>query len=81
MYKELQQLRTQTRQTYNFKNPNSAPNPSPNTEDIENYMIIYEGSSSNPTEALLDSVSTHTILTNSEFSILEKMREPDNIVP
>lgn len=29
MYKELQQLRTQTRQAYNFENPKPTPNPSP----------------------------------------------------
>jgi hypothetical protein len=30
-------------------------------------MTLYEGSSSNPNEALLDSASTHTILTNPQF--------------
>ena len=30
-------------------------------------MTLYEDCSSNPNEALLDSASTHTILTNSEF--------------
>ena len=48
IYRELQQLRTQTRQTYNFENPSSAPNSSPNNEDIENYMTLYEGCPSNP---------------------------------
>jgi hypothetical protein len=65
MYRELQQLRTQTMQAYNFENP--APNPSPYTEDTENYMTLYKGTSSNPNEALLDSASTHTILTNPNF--------------
>jgi hypothetical protein len=67
MYRELQQLRTQIRQAYNFENPNPAPNPPSYTEDIENYMTLYEGGSSNPNEALLDSASIHTIITNPEF--------------
>ena len=67
MYRELQQLRTQTRQIYNFENPSFAPSSSLNNEDIENYMTLYEGCSSNPNEALLDSASTHTILTNPGF--------------
>jgi hypothetical protein len=67
MYRELQQLKNQTRQAYNFENSNFAPQPTPYTEDIENYMTFYEGSSSNPNEALLDSASTHTILTNPQF--------------
>jgi hypothetical protein len=67
MYKELQQLRSQNRQAYNFENPNPPPDPSPYAEDIENYMTIYDEHSSNPNEALLDTASTHTILTNPAF--------------
>lgn len=65
MYKELQQLRNQTRQTYNFENHN--PNLPPYNDDVENYMTISGQRSSNPNEALLDSASTHTILTNPKF--------------
>ena len=60
MYQELQQLHTQTHQTYNFEN--SQP-----ITDLENYMTIYEQHSLNPDEAFLDNVSTHTILTNPKF--------------
>ena len=67
MYRELQQFRNQTRQNYNFENPNTNSDISPYTDDVENYMTIYETHSSNPNEALLDSASTHTILTNPRF--------------
>ena len=60
MYKELQQLRNQSCQTYNFENPQSLSN----SEDLENYMTIFETHSLKPNEALLDSASTHTILTD-----------------
>ena len=39
----------------------------PYTDDVENYMTLFETHSSNPNEALLDSGSTHTILTNPKF--------------
>ena len=64
IYRELQQLRNQPRQTYNFKNPN--PNPPSFNDDIENHMTIYK-QHSNPNEAILDSASTHTILTDPKF--------------
>ena len=74
MYMELQQLRTQNRQAYNFENP--YPNPAPDTKNIENYMTIYEQHSSNPNEVLLDSASTHTILTKPEFFHFRGNDEP-----
>jgi hypothetical protein len=40
MYRELQQLRNQTRQAYNFENSNSAPQPAPYTEDIKNTIRL-----------------------------------------
>jgi hypothetical protein len=60
MYKELQQLRNPPRQNYNIETQNP---PSPN-HDIENYMTIYEQSTSQPDVALLDSASTHTLVEN-----------------
>ena len=76
MYRELQQLRTQNKQNYNFENPNPHPDPSPYTENLENYMTIYEQHSSNPNEALLDSASTHIILTNPTFFHFRGNEEP-----
>ena len=67
MYRENQQLRNQTRQSYNFENPNPNMDISPYTDDVENYMTLFETHSSNPNEALLDSGSTHTIFTNPKF--------------
>jgi hypothetical protein len=63
MYKELQQLRLQPRQNYNFQ----TPNPSSSTHDLESFMTIYGSHTSQPDVALLDSGSTHTILTNPKF--------------
>jgi hypothetical protein len=63
MYKELQQLRLQPRQNYNFQ----TPNPSSSTHDLESFMTIYGSHTSQPDVALLDSGSTHTILTNPNF--------------
>ena len=63
MYKKLQQLRLQPRQNYNFENPN----PSSSTHGLESFMTIYGKHTSEPDVALLDSGSTHTILTSPEF--------------
>ena len=44
IYREFQQLWTQTQtcHAYNFEKPNPPPNPSSYIKDIENYMTIYE---------------------------------------
>ena len=63
MFRELQELRNKPRQYYNFE-------PSDMLEfdyDVENFMAIYEGTLSTHDVALLDSTSTHTILTKAEF--------------
>lgn len=65
MYKELQQLRNKPRQNYNFE-----------TSYLLNlnydYMTIYEQLTPNPDVALLDSASTHSILTKAQFILFPK---------
>ena len=63
LYRENQQLRNQPRQNYNFEGPNQ----SSSTYDVESFMTIYEAQPSDSDVALLDSASTHTILTNPKF--------------
>lgn len=58
MYKELQRLRTQSREAHNFDIPSYS------NLDVDNYMTIDSQTISNLDIALLDSTSTHTILTN-----------------
>lgn len=48
MYRELQELRNQPGQTYNFENSN----PPTYTDDIKNYTTIYEQHSSNLDECI-----------------------------
>ena len=60
LYKEVQKLKGSNRENYNF-------HVQPNQDlDIENYMTI-RSEEFGPNIALLDSASTHTILTNSRF--------------
>ena len=63
MFRELQVLRNKPRQNYNFE-PSNMPE---FYYDVENFMAIYEGTSSNQDVALLDNASTHTILSMVEF--------------
>ena len=60
LYKEVQRLKGSNRENYNFY-------VQPNQDmDIENYMTI-RSEASEPNIALLDSASTHTILTYPRF--------------
>ena len=63
MYRELQQLRNMPRQNYSFKATDL-----PNLDnEVENFMTVYKKHTPDPNVALLDSGSTHTILTKAEF--------------
>ena len=59
MYRELQQLRNMPRQNYSFK-ATDLPNMD---NEVENFMTVYKKHTPDPNVALLDSGSTHTILT------------------
>jgi len=63
MYRELQQLRNRPRQNYTFE----ASDLLNMNYEVENFMTVYEQSTPNQDVALLDSASTHTILTKAEF--------------
>jgi hypothetical protein len=58
---ELQKLRNQSRENYNFDIQHDS------NLDIENFMAIRRKSENRASVALLDSASTHTILTNPNF--------------
>lgn len=63
MYRELQQLRNQSCQNYNFDIPSLS------NSGIQNYMAINGQTTLNLDMALLDSASTYTIPTNPNFLI------------
>jgi hypothetical protein len=61
LYMELQKLRNQSRENYNFDIQHDS------NLDIENFMAIRGKFENMASVALLDSASTHTILTNPKF--------------
>ena len=61
LYKEVQRLKNQSRENYNIDIQQD------NTLDVENFMTVRGNLESETNQALLDSASTHTILTNPKF--------------